>query len=96
MGPGPSIAPLPYHVHRTASQLLPIYHLAKRGGNLRQTRIRKIQGDINVLKDELRIALGLEQERFFINKINGHIIIKVCTSQDHHITWSDSSPVLRG
>ena len=72
-----SLTPLPYHVYRTASQKLPIYHLAKRGGNLHQTRIRKIEGDRERLRDEIQRALGLKDELVIINRLTGHIIIKV-------------------
>ncbi|KAL2039568.1 hypothetical protein N7G274_007840 [Stereocaulon virgatum] len=70
------LTPLPYHVHRTPSQKLPIYQVAKRGGNLHQTRIRKIEGDVEKLRDEIRIALGLKEERVVINRLNGNIIVK--------------------
>lgn len=69
--------PLPYHVHRTASQNLPVYHLAKRGGNLHQTRVRKIEGDVERLRDEIRTFLGIKEEDVVINRLMGHIIIKV-------------------
>jgi len=69
--------PLAYHVHRTASQQLPIYQLAKRGGNLHQTRIRKIEGDAESLRNEIRTALELKEELVVINRLTGHIIIKV-------------------
>ncbi|KAI4165069.1 MAG: hypothetical protein LQ342_001346 [Letrouitia transgressa] len=69
--------PLAYHVHRTASQQLPVYHLSKRAGSLLQTRIRKIEGDIALLKAELQLALGLKQENIAINQLTKHIIIKV-------------------
>ena len=72
-----ALSPLPYHVHRTASQKLPIYHLAKRGGNLHQTRIRKIQGDVEKLREELVASLALKEETVVINRLTGHIIIKV-------------------
>ena len=72
-----SLIPLSYHVHRTASRQLPVYHLAKRGGNLHQTRIRKIDGSINDLRNELQVALGLKEEHIVINQITRHIIIKV-------------------
>lgn len=71
------LSPLPYHIHRTASQQLPIYHLAKRGGNLHQTRIRKIDGDLMELKKDLRQALGLREEHIAINQLTRHIVIKV-------------------
>ena len=75
-----SLPPLPYHVQRTASQELPIYHIAKRGGNLHQTRIRKIRGDIIALRDELQTSLKLKKENAAVNQLTGHIILKVCTS----------------
>ena len=76
--PSPSFPSLPYHVHRTASQELPIYHLAKRGGNLHQTRIRKIEGDRVKLRDELQESLGLKKENAVINQVTGQIVLKVC------------------
>lgn len=76
-GDAAALSPLPYHVHRTASQKLPIYHLAKRGGNLHQTRIRKIEGDVGKLREELVASLALKEETVVINRLTGHIIIKV-------------------
>lgn len=67
---------LPYRVLRTPSQQLPIYNLAKRGGNLKQTRLRKIEGDINVLRAHLQKALGLEDKEVVINQLTRHIIVK--------------------
>ena len=72
------IVKLPYHIHRTASQQLPIYKLAKRGGNLRQTRLRKVEGDLVRLRSDLQDALSLESEHIKINQLTKHIIIKVC------------------
>jgi large subunit ribosomal protein L49 len=68
---------LPYRVNRTPSQKLPIYLLAKRGGNLKQTRLRKIEGNVAALRQELQMALGLEEKEVVINQLNKHIIIKV-------------------
>lgn len=76
--PVPDITePLAYHIYRTPSKQLPVYHLAKRGGNLLQTRLRKIDGDIMKLKLELQQALGLRQEEISVNQLTRHIIIKV-------------------
>lgn len=72
-----ALAPLSYHVHRTASQQLPVYQLAKRGGNLHQTKIRKIEGRVEDLRDELRRVLGLKEEQVVVNQLTKHIIIKV-------------------
>lgn len=69
--------PLPYYVYRTASQQLPVYQIAKRGGNLHQTRIRKINGDVKKLRDDIQKALELKEGNIAINSITGHITIKV-------------------
>ncbi|KAL8797588.1 MAG: hypothetical protein Q9195_000405 [Heterodermia aff. obscurata] len=70
------IVKLPYYIHRTGSQQLPIYKLAKRGGNLRQTRLRKVEGDLARLRTDLQDALNLESEHIKINQLTKHIIIK--------------------
>lgn len=67
----------PYHVTRTPSHQLPIYLLAKRGGNLHQTRVKKIEGDIAALRRELQLALVIAEEDIKINQLTRHIIIKV-------------------
>ncbi|KAL9125545.1 MAG: hypothetical protein Q9217_005268, partial [Psora testacea] len=67
---------LPYHVRRTASQELPIYHLSKRGGNLHQTRIRKVEGDRTALRDELQKVLNLQKENVLVNQVTGHVVLK--------------------
>ena len=72
-----ALSPLSYHVHRTASQKLPVYHLAKRGGNLHQTRIRKIQGNVEKLRVEIVATLALNEATVVVNRLTGHIIIKV-------------------
>lgn len=78
--PDPSkIVKLPYHIHRTPSQQLPVYKLAKRGGNLRQTRLRKVEGDIARLRTDLQEALSLEDDHIKINHLTKHIIIKART-----------------
>lgn len=57
--PADQCAPnLSYFVTRTRSNELPVYQDRKRGGNLKLTTVRKIDGDPSVLRDELRIALG--------------------------------------
>jgi len=72
-----ALPPLSYHVYRTASQQLPVYLTAKRGGNLQQTKIRKIEGDIIALREDLRSAMGLQEQHIVINHLTKHIIIKV-------------------
>ncbi|KAI9830255.1 MAG: hypothetical protein M1819_005782 [Sarea resinae] len=50
--------------------------MAKRGGNLHQTKLRKIDGDIKVLRNELQKALAVEDKDIAINQLTRHIIIK--------------------
>jgi large subunit ribosomal protein L49 len=73
----PALKPLTYHVHRTASKQLPVYLDAKRGGNLHQTLIRKIEGNVEDLRDELKEALRLEEGKIAINYLTRHVVIKV-------------------
>lgn len=79
---------LPYHVHRTASQRLPVYHMDKGGGgNLRQTKIRKISGNIEQLSHDIQQALGLADGRIVINQLTKHIIIKVFLGGNRNNTY---------
>ena len=67
----------PYRVERTGTNNLPVYLLSKRGGNLKQTRVRRIEGNISVLRAELQAVLGLDEGQVTINQLTQHIIIKV-------------------
>ena len=40
--------------------------------------MRKIEGDVERLRDEIREALELKAEHVVINRLTGHIIVKVC------------------
>lgn len=68
---------LPYHVYRTPSHELPVYHLTKRGGNLHQTIIRKVSGDRCYLEAALRENLGVAKQHITVNSQTGNILIKV-------------------
>jgi large subunit ribosomal protein L49 len=68
----------PYHVHRSASNNLPVYQQAKRGGNLKQTKVQKIDGDVATLREQLQKRLGLDPENIVINPLTRHIVMKVC------------------
>ncbi|KAK4611640.1 hypothetical protein CLAFUW4_12940 [Fulvia fulva] len=67
---------LPYFVTRSANNELPIYTLRKRGGNLKMTRVKKIDGDRLRLRDALRVALGVADKDAVVNSVTGHIMIK--------------------
>jgi large subunit ribosomal protein L49 len=60
---------------------LPIYTLRKAGGNKPVTRVKKIDGKSEILRDELRELLGLAEKEVVINRTTGHIMIK-----GHHVT----------
>lgn len=68
---------LPYHVSRTASKELPVYKVIKAGGTLKQTRIRKISGDIETLKRDVQEHLRLPDKAIAVNKLTQHVVIKV-------------------
>ncbi|KAM3083301.1 54S ribosomal protein img2, mitochondrial [Clarireedia jacksonii] len=73
----PATAPKqPYRVSRTPSNKLPVYLLNKAGGNLKQTRVRKIEGDVKVLRTQLQQALGLGEKEVTINQLTQQIIIR--------------------
>ncbi|CAK1359467.1 hypothetical protein CB0940_05669 [Cercospora beticola] len=67
---------LPYFVSRSSSNNLPIYHLRKRGGNLKMTRIKNIDGDKMALKGELCKVLNVKKDEVAINSTTGHINLK--------------------
>ena len=74
---------LPYFVTRTRSNELPVYTDFKRGGNLKLTLVRKVSGDAERLRDQLRHELkgklgkpGSEKERCVVNSITGQVVIK--------------------
>lgn len=67
---------LPYFVHRTSTNNLPVYPEAKRGGTLKQTLIRKVEGDANALRKDLIKHLNLEPEWVTVNGLTNHVIIK--------------------
>jgi large subunit ribosomal protein L49 len=67
----------PYRITRTPSNNYPIYTLAKRGGNMKLTKLRRIEGDVNVLRKDLQLALGMDEKDVVINQLTRHIIVKV-------------------
>jgi len=66
----------PYRLIRTPSNKLPIYLLWKRGGNKKLTRVRKIEGDVNLLKSDLQAALGVKEGDVTVNQLARQVIVK--------------------
>lgn len=65
-----------YHVTRTKSQQLPVYTDVK-NSNRKLTLVRKIAGNVNVLKNELQEYIGLANDRIAVNDLTNNIVIKV-------------------
>ncbi|KAF2481939.1 mitochondrial large subunit ribosomal protein-domain-containing protein [Neohortaea acidophila] len=79
------VAPLPpaecapnlaYFVTRTRNNELPVYHDSKRGGNMKLTLVRKIDGEVEVLRDQLRARLHLKKEDCIVNPITRQVVMK--------------------
>jgi large subunit ribosomal protein L49 len=67
---------LAYYITRTSSNELPVYQLRKRGGNLKMTRIKKIDGRPETLRDELQAKLGLQEKEAVVNAVTKHVVLK--------------------
>ncbi|KAK5135030.1 hypothetical protein LTR08_005690 [Meristemomyces frigidus] len=67
---------LPYFVTRSPSNELPIYTLKKRGGNLKMTRVKKVDGQVEALRTALVEALGLPEKECSVNPITRHVMMK--------------------
>jgi large subunit ribosomal protein L49 len=85
--PSGSAQPKPYRISLTPSKQYPVYTLKKRGGNMKLTKLRRIEGDVNALRTELQEALGLEQKEVVINQLTRHIIVKVCIDPIGYDRW---------
>lgn len=72
------LGPAKYHIARSASNNYPVYTDYKRGGNLHTTVVRKITGDVQALRDELRLFLGKQDDQIFVNNLTKQVIVKVC------------------
>lgn len=67
---------LPYYVTRTPSNELPVYNFAKAGGNKPLTRVRRIDGDIETLRDALQSHLQLKHDDCIVNHLTKQVIVK--------------------
>ncbi|KAF4556353.1 putative mitochondrial large subunit ribosomal protein (Img2) [Elsinoe fawcettii] len=67
---------LPYFVTRTPSNELPIYQFHMAGGNKKLTRIRKIDGNLDALREEVQNTFQLKREECTINQLTRQVIVK--------------------
>lgn len=72
----PATSPIPYFIYKSKTGNYPIYHETKLQGPKLTTRIRKLEGNLAILKEELEKALSLEAKDVEINHLTRHIIIK--------------------
>ena len=47
---------------------------------MKLTKVRRIEGDVSVLRSDLQKALGLAEKEVVINQLTRHIIVKVCAA----------------
>ncbi|KAI1344395.1 mitochondrial large subunit ribosomal protein-domain-containing protein [Xylariaceae sp. FL0016] len=71
-----SQAQLPYFVGRNNLNNLAVYHKKKRGGNLKITTLKKGEGNLQSLKQDIRDALELPDRDISVNSTTRAIIIK--------------------
>ncbi|OOQ91845.1 putative mitochondrial large ribosomal subunit L49 [Penicillium brasilianum] len=73
-----SLTNLPYFVRRTGSNQLPVYLVTKAGGTKQLTKIQKTEGDLDALRSDLALTLGVDNRSpdVSINRLTGHIIVK--------------------
>lgn len=79
-------ADLPFHIGRTKTKNLPVYESTKHGGSKHITQIRRLSGDLEQLRRQLREVLklpetlvdgkGRKKETISVNPLTQHIIIK--------------------
>lgn len=74
------LSPARYHVARSRSDNIPVYSDYKRGGNLHQTTVRKITGDLQALRDELKLYLDKQDKDIRVNVLTKHVVVK-----GHHV-----------
>lgn len=56
---------------------MPVYQIAKRGGNKKLTLVRHIDGSRDALAARLAHALGLPRKEVKINPVTGHVVVAV-------------------
>ncbi|KAI1181815.1 mitochondrial large subunit ribosomal protein-domain-containing protein [Nemania serpens] len=73
-----AVAPrkLPYFVSRNNLNNLPIYQKSKAGGNFKITILKRGEGDLAALKQDLKDVLHLPDDEISINSRTQHIIVK--------------------
>ncbi|KAI5793839.1 mitochondrial large subunit ribosomal protein-domain-containing protein [Peziza echinospora] len=72
----PSESIYPFRITRTNSGNLPVYQEEKKHGSWKRTRIRRIAGDIDALKDLMARGLKLDSGDLMVNMRTRHLLIR--------------------
>ncbi|KAI1440340.1 mitochondrial large subunit ribosomal protein-domain-containing protein [Annulohypoxylon stygium] len=67
---------LPYFVGRNSLNSFSVYHKSKRGGNLKLTLLKRGEGDLMALKQDIKEALQLPRGDVTLNSVTRHIVIR--------------------
>ncbi|CAJ2509629.1 Uu.00g146550.m01.CDS01 [Anthostomella pinea] len=74
-GPSPQVQ-LPYFVGRNNLNNLSVYQLKKRGGNMKVTLLKKGEGNLQALKQDVKDALQLPDGDVSVNSVTRHIVVR--------------------
>ncbi|KXJ89981.1 mitochondrial large subunit ribosomal protein-domain-containing protein [Microdochium bolleyi] len=69
-------ARIPYFVGKNKFNNFGVYHKNKRGGNLKTTEIKMVDGNIEALKQDLKASLRLESGDIAFNNTTRHLVVK--------------------
>ncbi|KAL7619400.1 Mitochondrial large subunit ribosomal protein [Parahypoxylon ruwenzoriense] len=67
---------LPYFVGKNNLNNFSVYELSKQGGNRKITLLKKGEGDLIALRDDIREVLQMNLGDVSVNSRTGHIVIK--------------------
>ncbi|KAI1158608.1 mitochondrial large subunit ribosomal protein-domain-containing protein [Nemania serpens] len=67
---------LPYFVGRNNLNNLAIYQKSKRGGNYKITILKRGEGDLAALKQDLKDVLQVPEDEVSVNSRTSHIVLK--------------------
>ncbi|KAH9993882.1 mitochondrial large subunit ribosomal protein-domain-containing protein [Xylariaceae sp. FL0662B] len=70
------VTQLPYFVGRNNLENYGVYQKRKRGGNLKLTVLKKAEGDLQALKQDIRDTLQLRDSDVSLNSVTNHIVIR--------------------
>jgi hypothetical protein len=85
--PPPAPRQLPYFVGRNQLNNLSVYQRKMRGGNLKKTLLKRGEGNMQALRNDVAEALTLSQKEVTINNVTRHIEVKVNFHTSREPLW---------